>query len=159
MVCNRCKIVVSNVFKTAGIATKSVELGEVELGQPPSSIKMAKLSKELTSWGFEIIDDKRVQTIEKIKNLIVSLVHHSQENNKTNLSVFITAHIFQDYNTLSNLFSEVAGTTIEKYFIAQKIEKVKELWFIMKQLYHKSQMSWVIAVLHIYLINLKKLLG
>lgn len=127
MVCNRCKIVVSNVFKTAGIATKSVELGEVELGQPPSSIKMAKLSKELTAWGFEIIDDKRVQTIEKIKNLIVSLVHHSQEDNKTNLSVFITAHIFQDYNTLSNLFSEVAGTTIEKYFIAQKIEKVKEL--------------------------------
>ena len=120
-------MVVSNVFKNAGIATSSVELGEVELTQSPSVPETEKLNKALTALGFEIIDDKKVQTIEKIKNLIINLVHHTGEENKTNLSVYITAHIFQDYNTLSNLFSEVEGTTIEKYFITQKIEKVKEL--------------------------------
>ena len=120
-------MVVSNVFKNAGIATTSVELGEVELIKPPTASVMAQLNKELNVLGFEIIDDKRVQTIEKIKNLIINLVHHTGEENRTNLSVYITAHIFQDYNTLSNLFSEVEGTTIEKYFITQKTEKVKEL--------------------------------
>ena len=127
MVCSRCKMVVSNVFKNTGIATTSLELGEVELTKTPSALKMLQLNKELTTLGFEIFDDKRVQTIEKIKNLIINLVHHTQEDNKTTLSVYITSQIFQDYNTLSNLFSEVEGTTIEKYFISQKIERVKEL--------------------------------
>ena len=127
MVCSRCKMVVSSVFEKAGIQTISVELGEVEIAKSPSGTKLLGLSKDLKALGFEIIDDKRVQTIEKIKNLIVNLVHHSKDEIKTNLSTYITSQIFQDYNSLSNLFSEVEGTTIEKYFIAQKIEKVKEL--------------------------------
>ena len=73
------------------------------------------------------MDDRKVQTIEKIKNLIVTLVHHSNNEISTNLSTLISSQLLQDYNYLSNLFSEVEGTTIEKYFIAQKIEKVKEL--------------------------------
>ena len=73
------------------------------------------------------MDDKKVQTIEKIKNTIVKLVHHSNDDYKTNLSAYITSQVHQDYNYLSNLFSEVEGTTIEKYFITQRIEKVKEL--------------------------------
>jgi len=77
--------------------------------------------------GFELIDDKKSQTIEKIKNLIVKYVHDPDSNTLLKLSDFITSKLHQDYNYLSNLFSEVEGTTIEKYFIANRIEKVKEL--------------------------------
>ena len=88
---------------------------------------MTDLNTALKGLGFEIMDDRKVQTIEKIKNLIVTLVHHSNNEIITNLSTFISSQLLQDYNYLSNLFSEVEGTTIEKYFIAQKIERVKEL--------------------------------
>ncbi len=127
MVCSRCKMVVKAEIEKAGLAPVSVELGEVELKKQPNKTQMQQLLTSLKSLGFEIIDDKKVQTIEKIKNAIVTLVHHSDEELKTNLSAFIVAQVHQDYNYLSNLFSEVEGTTIEKYFIAQRIERAKEL--------------------------------
>ena len=127
MVCSRCKMVVKNQFKYIGLQPISVELGEVEIKQTPSASEMTQLNTALKALGFEIIDDRKVQTIEKIKNLIVTLVHHSNNEISTNLSTFISSQLLQDYNYLSNLFSEVEGTTIEKYFIAQKIERVKEL--------------------------------
>ncbi|MFN0082610.1 MAG: helix-turn-helix domain-containing protein [Ferruginibacter sp.] len=127
MVCSRCKMVVKNEFENIGLQTTSVELGEVEIEQPPSVEQMKELNTALNILGFEIIDDKKARTIEKIKNLIVTLVHHSKDEISTNLSTYISSQLLQDYNYLSNLFSEVEGTTIEKYFIAQKIEKVKEL--------------------------------
>ncbi|MNG15044.1 DNA-binding transcriptional regulator AraC [compost metagenome] len=74
-----------------------------------------------------MIDDKKSKTIEKIKNIIIDLVHHKNNELKINLSDYLAQNLNQDYNTLSNLFSEVENTTIEKYFISQKIEKVKEL--------------------------------
>ena len=127
MVCSRCKMVVKDLFEKIGLHTTSVELGEVEIKQLPSAIQINQLNAALKVLGFEIIDDKKVQTIEKIKNLIITLVHHSNDEITTNLSTYISSQLLQDYNYLSNLFSEVVGTTIEKYFIAQKIEKVKEL--------------------------------
>ena len=127
MVCSRCKMVVKNQFEYIGLQPISVELGEVEIEQTPSASQMTELNTALKALGFEIMDDWKVQTIEKIKNLIVTLVHHSNNKISTNLSTFISSQLLQDYNYLSNLFSEVEGTTIEKYFIAQKIEKVKEL--------------------------------
>ena len=127
MVCSRCKMVVKNQFEYIGLQPISVELGEVEIKQTPSASEMTQLNTALKALGFEIIDDRKVQTIEKIKNLIVTLVHHSNNEISTNLSTFISSQLLQDYNYLSNLFSEVEGTTIEKYFIAQKIERVKEL--------------------------------
>lgn len=127
MVCSRCKMVVKNLFESNGMQPISVELGEVEIDKKPSAVQMAQLNTSLEAVGFEIIDDKKVQTIEKIKNLIITLVHHSSEEISTNLSTYISSQLLQDYNYLSNLFSEVVGTTIEKYWIAQKIEKVKEL--------------------------------
>ena len=81
----------------------------------------------LTSLGFELIDDKKSRIIEKIKNIIIELVHHQDNDTKNNLSDVLISKLHHDYNYLSNLFSEIEGTTIEKYFIAQKIEKVKEL--------------------------------
>ena len=127
MVCNRCKMVVKAEVEKAGIHPLSVELGEVEVKEAPTKLQLQQLEAAFKGLGFEMIDNKKVQTIEKIKNIIVKLVHHSDNNIKTNLSDHITAQLHQDYNYLSNLFSEVEGTTIEKYFIAHKIEKVKEL--------------------------------
>lgn len=127
MVCSRCILVIKEQLNNLGIEPLSVQLGEVEIKEVLSKEKLIQLNKSLNLLGFEIIDDKKSQTIEKIKNAIVTLVHHSELNLKTNLSTFISAQLHQDYNYLSNLFSEVEGTTIEKYFIAQRIEKVKEL--------------------------------
>ncbi|HPH90420.1 MAG TPA: AraC family transcriptional regulator [Ferruginibacter sp.] len=127
MVCSRCKMVVKSHLENNGYQPIFVNLGEVEIQGVLSKDQLAQLDNSLKSLGFEIIDDKKSQTIEKIKTAIVTLVHHSDQNIKTNLSQFISSQIHQDYNYLSNLFSEVEGTTIEKYFITQRIEKVKEL--------------------------------
>ena len=86
-----------------------------------------KLNQTFLSFGFELIDDKRSRLIEKIKNTIVKLVHYSDEQLKINFSQYISELLHHDYTYLSNLFSEVEGTTIEQYFIAQKIERAKEL--------------------------------
>jgi YesN/AraC family two-component response regulator len=127
MVCSRCKMVVKAEIEKAGLQTVSVELGEIELKDKPTKAQTEVLKQSLKLLGFEVIDDKKIRTIEKIKNAIVTLVHHTDRDIKTNLSSYITDRVHQDYHYLSNLFSEVEGTTIEKYFIAHKIEKVKEL--------------------------------
>lgn len=102
-------------------------MGEIEIEEDLSKDQLSQLDTSLKSLGFELIDNKKSQTIEKIKNTIITLVHHSDKDIKTNLSTFITSQIHQDYNYLSNLFSEVEGTTIEKYLIVQRIERAKEL--------------------------------
>lgn len=127
MVCSRCKMVVENQLENNGFKILSVNLGEVEIEEDLSNDQLAKLNSTLKLMGFELIDDKKSQTIEKIKNTVISLVHHSENNIDTNLSAFIVSKIHQDYNYLSNLFSAVEGTTIEKYFISQRIERAKEL--------------------------------
>lgn len=120
-------MVVKAQLENKGRSPLFVNLGEVEIEGDLSKEQLSQLDTSLKSLGFELIDNKKSQTIEKIKNAIVTLVHHSDHNLKTNLSKFITSQIHQDYNYLSNLFSEVEGTTIEKYFITQRIERVKEL--------------------------------
>lgn len=127
MVCSRCTMVVKSELDKLNLKSLSVKLGEVEIEGTLSKELLQKLGTTLKALGFEIIDNKKSQTIEKIKNAIVTLVHHSDFEIKTNLSDFVTSQIHHDYHYLSNLFSEVEGTTIEKYFIAQRIERVKEL--------------------------------
>ena len=127
MVCSRCKMVVKTVFENIGINPVSVELGEVELENNIQEEQKLELLKSLRSIGFDLIDDKKSKIIDKIKTLIIDLVQNKNNDLKTNLSDFLSQELHQDYNTLSNLFSEVENTTIEKYFINQKIEKVKEL--------------------------------
>ena len=127
MVCSRCKMVVKAQLEKMGFHPVAVNLGEVEIEKELSKVELADLDRTLKMLGFELIDNKKSQTIEKIKNAIVTLVHHSDHDIHTTLSAFITAKLHQDYNYLSNLFSEVQGTTIEKYFISQRIEKAKEL--------------------------------
>ena len=127
MVCNRCIMVVQNELDKLGLAVKNIKLGEVTLDKEPTAEEKDKLDKALVLLGFELIDDKKSRIIEKIKNIIIELVHHQNNDAKTNLSDVLSSQLHHDYNYLSNLFSEIEGTTIEKYFIAQKIEKVKEL--------------------------------
>jgi AraC-like DNA-binding protein len=127
MVCSRCKMVVKSELEKLGFHPVSVELGEVEIAEDSLADKKAEVLKSLQSVGFDLIDDKKSKTIEKIKTLIVDLVQAKKNNINVNLSDYLVQNLSQDYSTLSNLFSEVENTTIEKYFISQKVEKVKEL--------------------------------
>ena len=127
MVCSRCKMVVKDELIKFGLHPTTVELGEVEITEELDTERKKTLDHVFHSFGFELIDDKKSQLIANIKNTIIELVHYSADQLKTNFSSFISIKLHHDYNYLSNLFSEVEGTTIEKYFIAQKIEKVKEL--------------------------------
>lgn len=128
MVCNRCIKVVAEELSKLGISPVSIELGKVELNNPLNEADIVKLKEVLSENGFELIDDKKSLTIEKIKILVIELIHYQKEKAQhINLSDFIAEEIGYDYAYLSNLFSSVTGTTIEKYLINQKIEKVKEL--------------------------------
>lgn len=127
MVCNRCEMAVKNIFEQMKIPLQSIQLGEVEISTTLEETEKQLLSHSLNSLGFELLDDKVSKTIERIKNLIIDVVHYQNEKLKINLSSYIAEDLKQDYSALSNLFSETEGITIEHYFIAQKIEKAKEL--------------------------------
>ena len=127
MVCSRCKMVVKSELEKLGLKLLSINLGEVEIMEPFSDVQKNEISKILKVFGFDLIDDRKSKTIDKIKTLIIDLVQNKNNDLKTNLSEYLYQELNQDYNNLSNLFSEVENTTIEKYFINQKIEKVKEL--------------------------------
>ena len=127
MVCSRCKMVVKSELEKLGLTPILVELGEVETKEKLNDTDKSKLSKTLQSYGFELLNDKTSITIERIKNLIVELIHNQNNELKINLSSHLAQNLAQDYNSLSSLFSEVEGITIEQYYIALKIERVKEL--------------------------------
>ncbi len=127
MVCNRCKMVVRAIFEEVGLHPVRVELGEVEIQEADLSGVRDQLVPKLQSVGFEMLDNKKSQTIERIKNVVTDIVHNRNYDLDTNLSDYLALELRQDYSSLSSLFSEVEGTTIEKYVILQKIEKVKEL--------------------------------
>ncbi len=127
MVCNRCIMVVRNELEALGYQVENVSLGEVELYPEPDEHGKLMLNDHLQAFGFELIDDKKNRLIGQIKSLIIALVHQQNSELSTNLSDYLSTRLHHDYSYLSQLFSQVEGTTIEKYFIAQKIEKVKEL--------------------------------
>ena len=118
---------VDNVFKQSGHFPENVSLGEVDLVDDLDDQEMKDIGKELQRLGFEIIDDAKSRIIEKIKNIVVRQIHHSDGAMKINYSTLIESELHKDYNYLSSLFSAITGTTIEKYIIDQKIERVKEL--------------------------------
>lgn len=127
MVCHRCKLAVEAELKNSGYHPQSIELGEALVDEELSQEELAVLDTRLKHLGFELIDDRKSRLVEKIKNLIIQLVHHSTNPLTINLSEYIADQLHYEYNYLSNLFSETEGTTIEKYYISQRIEKVKEL--------------------------------
>lgn len=128
MVCNRCIMAVRNELKKINVRPLRVELGEVEIENELTAKQHEQFNKGLESLGFELIDDKKSRIIQKIKNVIIEVIqNHNADTPKINYSQHIASKLNKDYTYLSNLFSEVEGTTIEKFIIAQKIEKVKEL--------------------------------
>jgi AraC-like DNA-binding protein len=127
MVCIRCKMVVKSELEKLGLNYISVDLGEAEIKENISPEQLNKLSKGLKKSGLELMDDKKSILVEKIKNVIIELVHYTDEQIKTNLSDFLSEKLNYDYTYLANLFSEVKGTTIEKFYLLHKIERVKEL--------------------------------
>lgn len=127
MVCSRCKMVVKSELVKLRLQLLSVDLGEVETIEQITAEQKIEISEHLKGFGFELIDDKKSRVIDKIKTLIIELVHQQNAQLNINLSDYLSNKFTQDYSSLSNLFSEVEDTTIEKYFINQKIEKVKEL--------------------------------
>jgi AraC-like DNA-binding protein len=127
MVCIRCKMVVKAELSKLGMGFKTVELGEVEIDENISPEQRDQLKTGLLKSGLELMDDKKSVLIQRIKNVIVELVHYSEEPLAIKFSEYLSEKLDHDYTYLANLFSEVQGTTIEKFFIAHKIERVKEL--------------------------------
>ncbi|MES1219553.1 MAG: AraC family transcriptional regulator [Bacteroidota bacterium] len=127
MVSNRCKLAVKEELRKLGLHFIVVDLGEVEVMENISAEKREQLKTSLHEIGLELMDDKRAVLIEKIKNVIVEMVHHSDEEMTTNFSDFLSKKLNHDYTYLANLFSEVQGTTIEQFIISHKVERIKEL--------------------------------
>jgi AraC-like DNA-binding protein len=127
MVSNRCKLAVRDELKKLGLHFIVVDLGEVEIMESISSEKRERLRSGLSECGLELMDDKKAILIEKIKNIIVEMVHHSEEVIKVNFSDYLAEKLDHNYTYLANLFSEVQGTTIEQFIISHKIERIKEL--------------------------------
>jgi AraC-like DNA-binding protein len=127
MVSNRCKMAVKEELKKLGLHFIVVDLGEVEIMESISTDQRAQLKASLFDSGLELMDDKRAVLIEKIKNAVIEMVHHSDEMIKVNFSDFLSQKLSHDYTYLANLFSEVQGTTIEHFIISHKIERIKEL--------------------------------
>jgi AraC-like DNA-binding protein len=129
MVCDRCIRVVQEELEKAGLKVKQVVLGEAVVEEELSQLQKNSIHNRLSAHGFEIIDDRKVAIIEKIKNLVVELIHHNHSGTQihTNYSDYLSEALHMDYHYLSTLFSSMENVTIEKYIILQKIERVKEL--------------------------------
>ena len=127
MVSIRCKMMVKSELEKLGLRYGMVDLGDVEVIGNITADQRIKLKAALLKSGLELMDDQRAILIEKIKNVIVEMVHYTDEPLKVNFSDYLSEKLNYDYTYLANIFSEVTGTTIEKFIIAHKIERVKEL--------------------------------
>jgi YesN/AraC family two-component response regulator len=127
MVCIRCKILVKAELDKLEIPHGCVELGEVHLLETITPDTLRLLSEALLRSGLEVMDDRKSVLIEKIKNVIIELIHYSDEPLTVNFSSFLNEKLQHDYTYMANLFSEVQGTTIGNFIILHKIERVKEL--------------------------------
>ena len=127
MVCIRCQIVVKAELKKLGIQYVDVKIGEADIIEDISPKQVEQLDIALRKSGLLLMDDKKSILVEKIKNAIIELVHYTEDQIRVNLSDFLSEKLNYDYTYLANLFSEVKGITIEKFYLTHKIEKVKEL--------------------------------
>lgn len=143
MVSIRCKMLVKALLDKLDIPFKSVELGEVTLPEIPAPEKLEKLKTALREAQLELMEDKKAILIERIKNVVVEMVHYDEELPAVKYSVYISGKLHLDYTYLSNVFSETTGTTIEHFIISHKIEKAKELL-----LYNEMSLTDIAYKLH-----------
>ncbi len=127
MVSNRCKLTVKEELKKLGLHYILVELGEIEIMEDLSMLERETLKLNLLNSGLELMEDKKAILIERIKNTIIEMIHHSDEMIKINFSDYLSEKLIHNYTYLANLFSEVQGTTIEQFIISHKVERIKEL--------------------------------
>ena len=127
MVSNRCKMVVKEELMKLGLHFVVVDLGEIDIMENISDEQREQLRTALSATGLELMDDKRAVLIEKVKNVIIEMIHHSDQLPLINFSDYISQKLNFDYTYLSNLFSEFQGSTIQQFIIVHKIERVKEL--------------------------------
>lgn len=143
MVSLRCKMMVKEELKKLGLHFVVVDLGVVEILEDITPQQQEQLKASLLRSGLELLDDKKSILIEKIKSVIVEMIHYSDEVPKTNYSDYLSKKLDYDYTYLSNIFMEVKGTTIQQFIIVHKIEKVKELI-----LYDELNLSQIANKLH-----------
>jgi len=136
-------MVVRSELEKLGVHFNTVELGEVEVMEDLTPEQLERLDVGLKKTGLQLMDDKRSILVEKIKHIIIELVHYTEDQIKINLSDYISEKLNHEYSYLSSLFSEVKGTTIENYFLAHKIERVKELI-----VYDELNLSEIAALMH-----------
>ncbi|WP_221630231.1 helix-turn-helix domain-containing protein [Chryseobacterium lactis] len=127
MVSLRCKMVVHQELERLGIKNAVVDLGTVELLENISAEQRQILKENLLKTGLEVLADKKSILIEKIKNVVIEMIHYSEELPKENFSDYVSEKLGYDYTYLANTFSEVRGMTLQHFIIINKIEKVKEL--------------------------------
>ena len=133
-------MLVKEELEKLGIEHRTINLGEVELLGNITQVQREEIKVALLRSGLELMDDKKAMLVEKIKNVIVEMVHYADEFPKTNFSDYLTEKLGYDYTYLANLFSETEGTTIEHFMILHKIEKVKEL--IIYDELNLSEIAW-----------------
>lgn len=143
MVCIRCKMVVKAELARLGLHYTTVELGEADILEDITAEQHDQLKIALLKSGLDLLDDKKSILIQKIKNVIVEMVHYAEEPLVVNFSVFLAEKLNHDYTYLANLFSEVQGTTIERFIINHKIERVKELL-----VYNELNLTEIAYLLH-----------
>lgn len=127
MVSLRCKLLVKEELHSLGLRYGAIELGVVEILEDITEQQREQLKTSLLKSGLELLDDKRSILIEKIKNVIIEMIHYSDELPKVNYSDYLSQKLNYDYTYLSNIFTEVKGITIQQFIIINKIERVKEL--------------------------------
>jgi AraC-like DNA-binding protein len=127
MVSTRCKLAVKEELRKLGLHFIVVDLGEVEVMEDITPEQREALKAGLLISGLELMDDKKAVLIEKIKNAVIEVVHHSDDAMKVNFSYFLSERLNHDYTYLANLFSEVQGITIGQFMILHKVERIKEL--------------------------------
>lgn len=127
MISNHCKLTVKEELKKLGLHFIMLDLGEVDIMEDLSEEQLEQLKAALLNSGFELMDNKRAILIEKIKNTIIELIHHTEATLKINFSEFLSKKLKYDYTYMANLFSEVQGSTIEQFIISHKVERIKEL--------------------------------
>ena len=133
MVCPRCIMSVEEILKKHHLEANYVRLGEVELKEEPDKAVLQQFARSLEQTGFELLDDQKTQLIEQVKNLLIQKVQGGNVEEHFSVSKYLGDHIYKDYSSVSKLFSEVEGVTIEQFFILQKIEKTKE-WLVYNEL-------------------------
>lgn len=127
MVSLRCKILVKDKLLKLGLKYFTVDLGQVKILENITDLQREQLKRELLKSGLELMDDKRAIVIEKIKNIVIDMVHHTDELPKIKFSVFLSEELGYDYTYLANLFSQTEGITIQQFILNHKIERIKEL--------------------------------